>query len=89
MLAGLLELLPWIKQWHNEPDAEFDGQRMGDFFAQFLDGECQALGLTHADLEAWRPTRATKNSTKTARTQATSDEADSPPAKRTRKKGKE
>jgi hypothetical protein len=57
MLAGLLELLPWLKQWHNEPDAEFDGQRMGDFFTQFLDGECQALGLTHADLEAWRPTK--------------------------------
>lgn len=89
MLAGLLELLPWIKQWHNEPDAEFDGQRMGDFFAQFLDGECQSLGLTHADLEAWRPTRATKSSTKAARTQATSDDADSPPAKRTRKKRKE
>lgn len=59
MLAGLLELLPWIKQWHNEPNAEFDGQKMGDYFAQFLDGECQALGLTHADLEAWRPTKKT------------------------------
>ncbi len=50
MLAGLLELIPWVKQWHNEPDAEYGGLRMGDYFEQFLDGECQALGLTREDL---------------------------------------
>lgn len=90
MLAGLLELLPWVKQWHNEPNPEFDDQRMGDFFAQFLDGECQSLGLTYSNLEAWRPSPATKKS-KTVGTQATSDDTDDsapPPAKRTRKKGK-
>jgi hypothetical protein len=56
MLAGLLELLPWVKQWHNAPDAE-SGEKMGDYFSTFLDGECRTLGLTHADLEAWRPTK--------------------------------
>ena len=25
-LAGLLELVPWLKQWHNEPSAEFGGE---------------------------------------------------------------
>jgi len=55
MLAGLLELLPWIKQWHNEPSDEFNGMRLGDFFEGFLDGECRSLGLTHDDLRAWRP----------------------------------
>ena len=55
MLAGLLELLPWIKQWHNEPSKEYDGLRLGDFFESFLDGECRGLGLTRADLRAWRP----------------------------------
>lgn len=86
MLAGLLELLPWVKQWHNEPDPEFDGQRMGDFFEQFLDGECQALGLTHADLEAWRPTKKTarKNSSASA-TQSDADDEEEKP-KRARKK---
>jgi hypothetical protein len=87
MLAGLLELLPWIKQWHNEPDAKFDGQRMGDFFAQFLDGECQAQGLTHADLEAWRATKKTaarKNAAVATNQSGLDDEPVKP--KRARKK---
>jgi hypothetical protein len=60
MLAGLLELIPWVKQWHNEPSDEFGGLRMGDYFQQFLDGECRQLGLTHDDLRAWRPPRKTR-----------------------------
>jgi hypothetical protein len=55
MLAGLLELLPWVKQWHNEPSAEFEGLRLGDYFESYLDTECRELGLTHDDLRAWRP----------------------------------
>jgi len=55
MLAGLLELLPWIKQWHNEPSDAYQGMRLGDFFEGFLDGECRSLGLTKGDLRAWRP----------------------------------
>jgi hypothetical protein len=55
MLAGLLELLPWIKQWHNDPSDEYAGMRLGDFFEGFLDGECRTLGLTRDDLRAWRP----------------------------------
>ena len=55
MLAGLLELIPWLKQWHNEPSAEFDGLRLGDSFEAFLDGECHTLGVTREALRAWRP----------------------------------
>jgi hypothetical protein len=55
MLVGLLELIPWIKQWHNEPSVEFGGMRMGEYFEQFLDGECRQHNLTHDDLRAWRP----------------------------------
>ena len=51
MLAGLLELLPWVKQWHNEPSDEFDGLRLGDYFERFINGECRELGLTHEDLK--------------------------------------
>lgn len=61
MLAGLLELLPWLQQWHNEVDLEY-GQRMGDFFDQFLDGQCIELRLTRAQLEAWRPGKRTARS---------------------------
>lgn len=73
MLAGLLELLPWIQQWHNERDPEY-GLRMGDYFAQFLGGELATLGLTKAQLEAWRPQRATARRAKaTSRPAASAD----------------
>jgi hypothetical protein len=52
LLAGLLELVPWLKQWHNDYDAEH-ATLMGDYFAGFLADEARALGLT---LDAWRPT---------------------------------
>jgi hypothetical protein len=55
MLAGLLELIPWVKQWHNEPSAEFGGLKLGDYFEAFLAGECSALGLTEKALRDWRP----------------------------------
>ena len=54
LLAGLLELLPWLRQWHNEVDPG-TSLRMGDYFAQFLDEETRALGLTLDDLRRWSP----------------------------------
>ncbi|MCG5541816.1 MULTISPECIES: BREX-2 system adenine-specific DNA-methyltransferase PglX [unclassified Halorhodospira] len=53
LLAAMDELLPWVKQWHNEPDPEFG--RMGDFFETYLASQLQELGLTRADLTAWTP----------------------------------
>jgi hypothetical protein len=76
MLAGLLELVPWVKQWHNEMDAEF-GLRMGDFYEEFVDRECHQLGITREDLRAWRPvSRVTpRGRKKAARGAETPDEA--------------
>ena len=45
LLAGLLDLLPWLKQWHNEMDPDY-GMGLGDYFEGFLNEECRALGLT-------------------------------------------
>lgn len=59
MLAGLLELVPWVKQWHNDDDPDYGGRR-GDYFESFLDNECHALGLTREDLRAWRPAEKAK-----------------------------
>ncbi len=42
-------------QWHNAPSAEFDGQRLGDYFENYLDGECALWDLSREDLRAWRP----------------------------------
>ena len=60
LLAGLLELVPWLKQWHNDPDPDYDGLRMGDYFASFVDGEARELGLTLDDLRAWRPAKRSR-----------------------------
>jgi hypothetical protein len=53
LLAGILELLPWIHQWHPEPDPRY-GQPPGVFFESWLDGTLSALGLTRDELMDWR-----------------------------------
>ncbi len=54
MLAGLAELLPWLKQWHNDIDPETD-ERPGDTFETFVRDEARALGLTMEQLASWLP----------------------------------
>jgi hypothetical protein len=64
LLACLIELLPWLKQWHNEPDAAFDGLRMGDYFEGFVTEEARALGKTIPELKAWTPPARTARRTR-------------------------
>lgn len=59
LLAGLLELVPWLTQWHNGIDPEY-GERMGDFFASFVDTQAHALGITRDDLAGWQPPATTR-----------------------------
>ena len=54
LLAVLQENLPWLKQWHNEVDPEYN-QRLGDFFETYLHSQLSILGLTEDDLRAWTP----------------------------------
>ena len=54
LLAGLLELVPWLIQWHNDIDPG-SGLRMGAYFAEFVEEAGRSLGLTLADLRAWTP----------------------------------
>lgn len=90
LLAGLLELLPWVKQWHNEPSDEFGGLRLGDYFETFLDGECHTLGLTREALRAFRPAEKTRGRAPKATPASAPDEpedadVDGAPAKAERK----
>jgi hypothetical protein len=55
LLACLIELTPWLLQWHNEPDASFDGLRMGDYFEGFVAEEARHQGKTLPELRAWSP----------------------------------
>ncbi|HJW55339.1 MAG TPA: BREX-2 system adenine-specific DNA-methyltransferase PglX [Burkholderiaceae bacterium] len=54
LLAGLLELIPWLKQWHNDMDSDF-GARMGDYYESFVADEARALQFTLDDLRVWKP----------------------------------
>jgi hypothetical protein len=54
LLACVLELLPWLKQWHNDVHPEFD-MPMGDYFEGFFQEESRNLGLTLDEVRAWQP----------------------------------
>jgi hypothetical protein len=54
LLAVLVDLLPWLKQYHGDIDPEF-GISMADSFASFVATEGQRLGKSINDLSAWTP----------------------------------
>jgi hypothetical protein len=54
LLSGLLELIPWLLQWHNEVDPVY-GERMGAYYQGFVAEETRALGFTLDDLQTWKP----------------------------------
>lgn len=55
LLAGLLELVPWLQQWHNDPSDDPAKDRAGDAYARFVEEEARGFGFTLGDLRAWRP----------------------------------
>lgn len=59
LLAGVLELLPWIHQWHPESDSAFGGPP-GTFLESWLDGQLSELAVTRETLRAWRPPAPTR-----------------------------
>ncbi len=54
LLAGIQELVPWLRQWHNDLDPTY-GERMGDYYKGFVAEEARTLGFTLDDLRAWKP----------------------------------
>jgi SAM-dependent methyltransferase len=58
LLACLIELLPWLKQWHNDVDPEF-GMQMGDYFEGFVQEETRQMGKTLDQIMAWEPSKKT------------------------------
>jgi hypothetical protein len=67
LLAGLLELVPWLRQWHNDLDAEHR-VRLGDYFAGFVEEEARSLGLTVDAIRAWASPISSVGREKRART---------------------
>jgi hypothetical protein len=80
ILAGLLELLPWLLQWHDEPEPGYDGG-WGTEYQRFVEREAQALGVSEVQLRAWKPLEAKKRggrkkaSKRTAKTVESEDDA--------------
>ena len=59
LLAGLLEIMPWVRQWHNEVDDNF-GASPAYEYDTYLTSQREKYGLTEDDLRAWKlpaPTR--------------------------------
>jgi hypothetical protein len=54
LLASILELLPWLKQWHNHIHPEFH-EHMGDFFEQFVQDEARAMEVPLEQIRVWTP----------------------------------
>lgn len=54
LLAGLLEILPWVRQWHAGDDPGPDGDAVTRF-ETLLRQECARQGVTDRELRAWRP----------------------------------
>ena len=63
LLAGLLELMPWVRQWHGEYDPEWEGSPAEEF-ASFLDEQLPRHELSAERLRAWRPTKEFLKGTK-------------------------
>ncbi|WP_227870506.1 DUF7008 domain-containing protein, partial [Streptomyces otsuchiensis] len=59
LLAGMCEIMPWVKQWHGEYDDEW-----GDKPAVLLEAEYENQLRRHqvgaAELASWRPVRKTR-----------------------------
>ena len=72
LLACLIELLPWLKQWHNEIDPEFN-MGMGDYFEGFVQDEARQMNKTLAEVRSWQPL-AKKTSRKAAKTPSKKEE---------------
>jgi hypothetical protein len=60
LLAGLAEVLPWVLQWHNEPNPDPALSYPGNQLKALLEAEMRQFGLTMEDLERWRPAAPTR-----------------------------
>lgn len=55
LLAGLLELVPWLVQWHNQPNDDLGGEGAGDWYGRYVEAEARSVGVGLDELRAWRP----------------------------------
>jgi hypothetical protein len=54
LIAGLAELMPWVRQWHDEVDPAF-GMSPADAYASYLEDQQHRCQVSASDLADWRP----------------------------------
>ncbi|MFI7545662.1 BREX-2 system adenine-specific DNA-methyltransferase PglX [Actinoplanes sp. NPDC049599] len=59
LVAGLREVLPWVRQWHGEFDPTW-GESPADTYTGFLSETAGRLHLTDEALTSWRPPKPTR-----------------------------
>ena len=65
LLAGIAELIPWVRQWHPDFLADY-GSAPADFFEPFVKDEAALLRKTVAEVRAWTPPAKAKKTAKKA-----------------------
>jgi hypothetical protein len=65
LLAGIAELIPWVRQWHPDSLADY-GSAPADFFEQFVKDEAALLRKTVAEVREWTPPARAKKAAKKA-----------------------
>lgn len=66
ILAGLVEILPWIKQWHNDLDPQYN-LKMGDYLEAQLAEAARSLSIPVEDIPDHAPKPATRGRKKTSK----------------------
>ena len=64
LLAGLVELEPWLHQWHGEVDPEF-GTSIADEITGLLESRLGDARITREAARAWRPPENTRGRRRT------------------------
>ncbi|MHD0278626.1 BREX-2 system adenine-specific DNA-methyltransferase PglX [Rhodococcus aetherivorans] len=59
LVAGIAEVLPWVKQWHSGVDPNL-GLDLAEYLSNQLAEKSAAVGVPVQDLPAWRPEKKTR-----------------------------
>ncbi|MFY1655847.1 BREX-2 system adenine-specific DNA-methyltransferase PglX [Micromonospora sp. WMMD1274] len=59
LVAGLAELQPWVRQWHDKTDPTYQ-LNLADYLEEQLRGRAHQVGMTVEQLGAWRPPAASR-----------------------------
>ncbi|MFK3981380.1 BREX-2 system adenine-specific DNA-methyltransferase PglX [Micromonospora sp. NPDC050397] len=54
LVAGLAELQPWVRQWHDKTDPTYQ-LNLADYLGEQLRGRAHQVGMTVEQLGAWKP----------------------------------